>query len=164
MRRFIDFYTTPPPAQNEPEIMAGALPNLSKGTYPGVIVKKIQTFWDAPGYDRVRDGCTLTVSPVHSPSGKVHAMEEPVNEAPTAQDHAIELARWYHELAKLCIHAAEQIVQLTEDSAHHGLLRCHRRTRGGGAAVVRRPFYHHATLVSGKGDGEARGSAAEGGS
>ena len=43
-------------------------------------------------------------------------MKQPANDTPTAQDHAVELARWYHELAKLCIKAAEQAVQLTEDS------------------------------------------------
>ena len=34
----------------------------------------------------------------------------------SAKDHAFELARWYHELAKLCIQAAEQNLHLTEDS------------------------------------------------
>ena len=34
----------------------------------------------------------------------------------SAQDHAFELARWYHELAKLCIQAAEQHLALAEDS------------------------------------------------
>jgi hypothetical protein len=34
----------------------------------------------------------------------------------SAGDHAFELARWYHDLAKMCIHAAEQHVALTEDS------------------------------------------------
>ncbi len=34
----------------------------------------------------------------------------------SAKDHAFELARWYHELAKLCIQAAEQHVALEEDS------------------------------------------------
>lgn len=35
----------------------------------------------------------------------------------TAQDHAFELARWYYELAKLCVSAAEQTVQLSEESS-----------------------------------------------
>jgi hypothetical protein len=34
----------------------------------------------------------------------------------SAGDHAFELARWYHDFAKLCIQAAEQHVSLTEDS------------------------------------------------
>lgn len=34
----------------------------------------------------------------------------------SAQDHAFELARWYHELAKMCVQAAEQHVALGEDS------------------------------------------------
>lgn len=34
----------------------------------------------------------------------------------SAKDHAFELARWYHELAKLCIQAAEQNLHLTEES------------------------------------------------
>ena len=34
----------------------------------------------------------------------------------SAGDHAFELARWYHDLAKLCIQAAEQHVELTENS------------------------------------------------
>jgi hypothetical protein len=34
----------------------------------------------------------------------------------TAKDHAFELARWYHELAKMCIQAAEQNLPLSEDS------------------------------------------------
>jgi hypothetical protein len=38
-----------------------------------------------------------------------------VNDARAAQDLAIELARWYHQLAKLCVTAAERTVQLTED-------------------------------------------------
>lgn len=43
------------------------------------------------------------------------------NETPTAQDHAIDLARWYHELAKLCVKAAEGTVVLTEDSSQEEL-------------------------------------------
>jgi hypothetical protein len=38
-----------------------------------------------------------------------------VNDTPIAQDFAIELASWYHQLAKLCVLAAERTVQLTED-------------------------------------------------
>lgn len=34
----------------------------------------------------------------------------------SAKDHAFELARWYHELAKLCIQAAEEHIALAEDS------------------------------------------------
>jgi len=34
----------------------------------------------------------------------------------SAQDHAFELARWYHELAKMCIQAAEHHIALGEDS------------------------------------------------
>lgn len=34
----------------------------------------------------------------------------------SAKDHAFELARWYHELAKLCIQAAEHHMGLTEDT------------------------------------------------
>ncbi len=32
----------------------------------------------------------------------------------SAQDHAFELARWYHELAKMCLNAAEYHVCLGE--------------------------------------------------
>ena len=39
----------------------------------------------------------------------------PVNDARAAQDFAIELARWYHQLAKLCVTAAERTFQLTEN-------------------------------------------------
>ncbi len=35
----------------------------------------------------------------------------------SAQDHAFELARWYHELAKMCLSAAEYHVSLGEESA-----------------------------------------------
>ena len=41
--------------------------------------------------------------------------ESTENDAPVAQDLAVELARWYHQLAKLCISAAEATVQLTEE-------------------------------------------------
>jgi hypothetical protein len=34
----------------------------------------------------------------------------------SAQGHAFELARWYHELAKICIQAAEHHITLGEDS------------------------------------------------
>ena len=40
----------------------------------------------------------------------------PAQETVTAQDYAIDLARWYHELAKLCVTAAQATVQLTEES------------------------------------------------
>lgn len=43
-------------------------------------------------------------------------MEQAVTSV-SAKDHAFELARWYHELAKLCIHAAEQHLALAEDSS-----------------------------------------------
>ena len=42
-------------------------------------------------------------------------------ETVTAQDHAIDLARWYHELAKLCVEAAQATVQLTEESKQQEL-------------------------------------------
>jgi hypothetical protein len=35
----------------------------------------------------------------------------------TAGEIAFELARWYHDLAKICVQAAEQHMVLTEDSA-----------------------------------------------
>lgn len=34
----------------------------------------------------------------------------------SASDHAFELARWYHDLAKMCISAAEHHLTLAEDS------------------------------------------------
>jgi GTP1/Obg family GTP-binding protein len=34
----------------------------------------------------------------------------------SAQDHAFELARWYHELAKMCLNAAEYHISLGEES------------------------------------------------
>ncbi len=34
----------------------------------------------------------------------------------TPRDHAMEMARWYYELAKLCVHAAEEHVELGENS------------------------------------------------
>ena len=34
----------------------------------------------------------------------------------TAKEHAFELARWYHELAKVCVQAAEHHLGLHEDS------------------------------------------------
>ena len=43
-------------------------------------------------------------------------MEQAVTTSVTAQDHAFELARWYHELAKMCLQAAEHHVSLGEDS------------------------------------------------
>ena len=42
-------------------------------------------------------------------------MEQAVTSV-SAQDHAFELARWYHELAKMCIQAAEHHITLGEDS------------------------------------------------
>ncbi len=42
-------------------------------------------------------------------------MEQAVTTA-SAQDHAFELARWYHELAKMCVQAAEHHITLGEDS------------------------------------------------
>ncbi len=44
-------------------------------------------------------------------------MNDATNETPTAQGYATELARWYHETAKLCLTAAERTYMLTEDSA-----------------------------------------------
>lgn len=38
-----------------------------------------------------------------------------VDDTRTAQEFAIDLAHWYHQLAKLCVSAAERTVQLTED-------------------------------------------------
>ena len=43
-------------------------------------------------------------------------MEQAVTSV-SAQDHAFELARWYHELAKLCLQAAEHHVSLGEASS-----------------------------------------------
>jgi hypothetical protein len=34
----------------------------------------------------------------------------------TAKEMAFELARWYHDLAKVCVRAAEHHMNLTEDS------------------------------------------------
>lgn len=42
-------------------------------------------------------------------------MEQAVTSV-SAQDHAFELARWYHELAKMCIQAAEHHITLGEHS------------------------------------------------
>ena len=42
-------------------------------------------------------------------------MDQVVTRA-SARDHAYELARWYHELAKLCVQAAEHHLRLHEDS------------------------------------------------
>jgi hypothetical protein len=41
---------------------------------------------------------------------------EQISTSVSAGDHAFELARWYHDLAKLCIQAAEQHVGLNESS------------------------------------------------
>lgn len=42
---------------------------------------------------------------------------QPVAISVTAREHSLELARWYHELAKQCIVAAEQHLALTEESS-----------------------------------------------
>lgn len=34
----------------------------------------------------------------------------------SARDHAFELARWYHDLAKMCVQAAERHLSLDENS------------------------------------------------
>ncbi len=47
--------------------------------------------------------------------------ESQASEMPAAQDIAIELARWYHQLAKLCVSAAERTIQLTEDCTQEEL-------------------------------------------
>jgi hypothetical protein len=39
-----------------------------------------------------------------------------VTDRVSAQDQAFELARWYHELARICLQAAEHHLNLTEDS------------------------------------------------
>jgi hypothetical protein len=41
---------------------------------------------------------------------------EQVTATASAKEMAFELARWYHDLAKICVQAAEQHVGLTEDS------------------------------------------------
>jgi hypothetical protein len=41
---------------------------------------------------------------------------EQVTTTVTAKEIAFELARWYHDLAKICVQAAEQHLSLTEDS------------------------------------------------
>lgn len=41
---------------------------------------------------------------------------EPATISVCAADHAFELARWYHELAKLCVQAAEHHISLDENS------------------------------------------------
>lgn len=41
---------------------------------------------------------------------------EQVTTTVTAQEMAFELARWYHDLAKICVQAAEQHLNLSEDS------------------------------------------------
>lgn len=63
----------------------------------------------------------------------------------SAGDHAFELARWYHDLAKLCIQAAEQHVNLTEDSTLEDVDRAMRtnemvRIRMGTTQSVERVF------------------------
>lgn len=39
-----------------------------------------------------------------------------VTDRVSAQDQAFELARWYHELARICVQAAEHHLKLTENS------------------------------------------------
>lgn len=42
---------------------------------------------------------------------------EQVTSTTSAREVAFELARWYHELAKACVEAAEQHLTLSEDSS-----------------------------------------------
>lgn len=42
---------------------------------------------------------------------------EQVTTTAAAQDLAFELARWYHELARMCVEAAEEHLRLNEDSS-----------------------------------------------
>ena len=42
---------------------------------------------------------------------------EQVTTTATAKDVAFELARWYHDLAKICVQAAEHHLSLNEDSS-----------------------------------------------
>ncbi len=49
----------------------------------------------------------------------------PAQETATAQDYAFDLARWYHQLAKLCVEAAQACVVLTEDSTQEELDKAH---------------------------------------
>ncbi len=44
-----------------------------------------------------------------------------LNQPTAAQDFAIDLAHWYHQLAKLCVSAAERTVQLTEECSQEQL-------------------------------------------
>jgi hypothetical protein len=59
---------------------------------------------------RIKGGDTESRTALEKPS-----MEQVVTNL-SAQDHAFELARWYHELAKMCIQAAEHHLALGEDS------------------------------------------------
>ena len=43
-------------------------------------------------------------------------MNDATDDTPTGQGYATELARWYHETAKLCLTAAERTYMLNEDS------------------------------------------------
>lgn len=47
-------------------------------------------------------------------------MEE-VTTSVTAKDISYELARWYHDLAKLCVQAAEHHLVLTENSSQNDM-------------------------------------------
>jgi len=46
---------------------------------------------------------------------------EQVTSTVSAKDMAFELARWYHDLAKVCVEAAEQHLVLTEESSNDDL-------------------------------------------
>jgi hypothetical protein len=46
---------------------------------------------------------------------------EQVTTTVTAKEIAFELARWYHDLAKICVQAAEQHMGLTEESEQSDL-------------------------------------------
>jgi hypothetical protein len=44
-------------------------------------------------------------------------MEQGTSTVSSARDMAFDLARWYHDLAKVCVEAAEQHMVLSEDSS-----------------------------------------------
>lgn len=48
-------------------------------------------------------------------------MEEITTTLASASDVSFELARWYHDLARLCVQAAELQMNLSEDSAQEDL-------------------------------------------
>jgi hypothetical protein len=48
-------------------------------------------------------------------------MEEFTTTVASAKDVSFELARWYHDLARLCVQAAELQMNLSEDSAQEDL-------------------------------------------